>query len=68
MGSLVGTDILPEARTAALRDHPKVYDRYIVADLLADCEKLIPKQGCQDVLSICAAFGPSWGDMPIEAL
>lgn len=27
IGSLVGTDILPEARTALHRDRPKVYDR-----------------------------------------
>lgn len=65
---LVGTDIIPEARKAAVRDRPEVYDQYIVADLLADSEKLVPKQGSYDILVICAAFGPGWGDMPIETL
>lgn len=66
--SLVGTDILPEARTAVLRDRPKVYDRYVVTDLIANHETLMPEQGDYDILVICAAFGPGWGDMPIEAL
>lgn len=33
VGKLVGVDIIPEAREAALRDRPDVYDTYHVADL-----------------------------------
>ncbi len=32
---VLGTDILPEAHEAALRDRPGVYDRYLTLDLLA---------------------------------
>ncbi len=32
---VLGTDIIPEARDAALRDRPGVYDRYLTLDLLA---------------------------------
>lgn len=68
IGSLVGTDILPNARAAALRDRPKIYDQYIVADLLTDCKKLGPKHGFYDVLSICASFGPGLGEVLVRAL
>lgn len=33
IGKLIGLDLLPEARDAALRDRPNVYDKYVVADL-----------------------------------
>jgi predicted TPR repeat methyltransferase len=36
VGSLVGLDLEPEARVAALRDRPGVYDDYVVADLATD--------------------------------
>lgn len=32
---LIGLDIIPEARTAALRDRPGAYDEYFVADMTA---------------------------------
>jgi predicted TPR repeat methyltransferase len=35
VGKLVGVDIIPEAREAALRDRPTVYDSYHVADMTA---------------------------------
>jgi SAM-dependent methyltransferase len=35
MQPVVGLDILPRARAAALRDRPDVYGRYVVADLCA---------------------------------
>ena len=28
----------------------------------------MPEHGKYDILVICSAFGPGWGDMPIEAL
>lgn len=33
VGRIVGVDVVPEARTAALRDRPEVYDGYLVGDL-----------------------------------
>lgn len=37
---VLGTDIVPEARQASLRDRPEVYDQYLTLDLLA----LAPEQ------------------------
>ncbi|WP_051116408.1 class I SAM-dependent DNA methyltransferase [Amycolatopsis nigrescens] len=33
VGKLIGVDIIPEAREAALRDRPTIYDAYHVADM-----------------------------------
>lgn len=65
---LVGTDILPEAHEAAMRDRPTVYDQYVVADLLD--EKQIEMFGKKkfDIMITCAALGPGWNDMPVQAL
>jgi hypothetical protein len=41
---VLGTDIVPSARAAALRDRPGVYDRYVTLDLLAlsgDDERIV---------------------------
>src|SRR5439155_9831413 len=35
VGTLVGVDIIAEAREAAMRDRPDVYDEYHVADMTA---------------------------------
>lgn len=35
LGSIVGVDLLPEARAAAMRDRPAIYDDYRVLDLTA---------------------------------
>jgi hypothetical protein len=64
---LVGVDIIPEARDAAERDRPGVYDDYLVCDL-AD-----PESGCNnelvawsfDCLTTVAALG--YGDIPTSA-
>ena len=65
---LVGIDILPEAHEAAMRDRPNVYDQYVVADLTD--ESRVDFFGAKkfDVLITCAALGPGWNDMPVQAL
>ena len=69
IGRLVGTDLFPEARDAVMRDRPRVYDRYIVGDLLAqENEHWGLKSETFDALVVCAALGPGWGDLPIEAM
>ena len=64
--SLMGTDLLDSARSAALRDRPDVYDDYIVADLTRPQELQLPTSS--DVVVICAALGPGYGDLPLEAV
>lgn len=68
VGSLVGTDILPEAHQAALRDRPGIYSKYIVADLTDERQQELLGKDRFDVVVLCAALGPGWGDMPVGAL
>lgn len=68
LGGLVGTDILSEACDAAMRDRPGLYDKYVVADLLDENQRQKFGKNPFDVMIICAALGPGWGDMPVEAL
>ena len=65
--TLVGVDIFPEAKMAALRDRPGVYDHYCVADLTTEegvgqLEKL---PGDFNMLITVAALG--YGDIPVDA-
>ncbi len=64
--TLVGTDLLESARSAALRDRPDVYDDYIAADLTRPHESQLPSSS--DIVVICAALGPGDGDLPLEAV
>lgn len=64
---VVGVDIIPEARDAAFRDRPTVYDDYLVADFTA-----LSKEQQQDLkdwnfdcLTSVAALG--FGDIPPAA-
>jgi|UniRef100_UPI0040492848 predicted TPR repeat methyltransferase len=61
---VVGVDIIPEARTAAYRDRPMVYDDYWVADFtaLTDDQKQELKEWNFDCLTSVAALG--FGDIP----
>jgi predicted TPR repeat methyltransferase len=65
--SLVGVDIFPEAKQAAYRDRPGVYDEYCVTDLTT-------KEGVREIKSLdqnfnllltVAALG--YGDIPVTA-
>lgn len=64
---LVGVDLLPEARDAALRDRPGVYDAYHVADLTRPSLPLLAELAdwCLDCLVSVAALG--FGDIPPTA-
>ncbi|OQO94862.1 methyltransferase [Saccharomonospora piscinae] len=66
-GELVGVDILPEARAAALRDRPEVYDAYHVVDMtaLAETERAALAAPRFTALACVAALG--YGDIPPSA-
>ncbi|WP_425171083.1 class I SAM-dependent DNA methyltransferase [Mycobacterium sp.] len=64
---LVGVDIVPEARDAAYRDRPTVYDAYYVADL-GDTQTAVRDELAEwsfDCLTCVAALG--FGDIPPRA-
>ena len=65
--SIVGVDIIPAARNAALRDRPGVYDDYLVADLtdLDETQEHVIRQRRLTALTLVAALG--FGDIPPAA-
>lgn len=65
--TIVGIDIIPEARTAALRDRPTVYDDYFVLDFtnLSEAEKSTLKGFHFNCMTCVAALG--FGDIPALA-
>lgn len=64
---IIGIDIIPEAREAAERDRPDIYDTYVVGDLTKLPER--PEQAIRklepDCLTTVAALG--YGDIPPAA-
>lgn len=64
---LVGADIIPEARDAAFRDRPDVYDEYYVADFtdLNEEHRDLLADWSFDCLTSVAALG--FGDIPPAA-
>ncbi|MGI8632541.1 MAG: class I SAM-dependent DNA methyltransferase [Solirubrobacterales bacterium] len=65
--SLVGVDIIPEAKMAAERDRPGLYDDYLVADLTAltpDQEQRIVDQRLN---TMCCVAALGFGDIPPRA-
>lgn len=64
---IVGIDILPEAKDAADRDRPGIYDAYYVEDLAQPSAKLIEtlQDWNFDCFTTVAALG--FGDIPPEA-
>lgn len=65
--ALVGVDIFPEAKQAALRDRPDLYDHYCVADLTTDdgVGRLEALPVDFNLLVTVAALG--YGDIPVGA-
>ncbi|MDX6681414.1 MAG: hypothetical protein QOG94_1453 [Solirubrobacteraceae bacterium] len=63
-GTIVGIDLLPEARAAALRDRPDVYEDYHVLDLTAlhAGDRAALEAHDVDCLTCVAALG--FGDVP----
>lgn len=66
-GTVVGVDILPEAREAAERDRPGTYTEYIVGDLTAPTAEVEARLDAYrfGVMTTVAALG--FGDIPPEA-
>ncbi len=64
---IVGVDIIEEARQAAFRDRPTVYDDYIIADFtdLGEQQSEALKEWTFDCLVSVAALG--FGDIPPKA-
>jgi SAM-dependent methyltransferase len=67
VGSIVGVDLLPQARAAALRDRPGIYDEYHVLDFTAlrAPDRAHLKRHDFDCLVCVAALG--FGDVPARA-
>lgn len=67
IGALVGVDLLPEARDAAARDRPGVYDDYLAADFttLTDADRDRLGARTFDAMTCVAALG--FGDIPTLA-
>lgn len=65
---LVGVDIVPEARDAAFRDRPGLYDNYYVMDMgsLSDADRAELDAWNFDCLLTVAALG--FGDIPAPVL
>jgi hypothetical protein len=67
---VLGTDIVPSARAAALRDRPGLYDQYLTLDLLAmtDGERAAVTGLHANALSCVAPVGEADGELPPDAL
>ena len=69
---LVGTDLSDFARLATLRDRrADLYDEYVVTDLLKQPQSAVVeswKKNQYNVVTICAALGPSNTDLPLEVI
>ena len=68
MRPVVGLDILPAARDAALRDRPGVYDAYLAADLcaLTPAEEQLIRDAAPNTLACVGSVGG--GHLPAEAV
>jgi len=67
VATVVGADIIEEARMAAERDRPEVYEEYVVTDLanISDRERALLQTFEFNCLTCVAALG--FGDIPPEA-
>jgi hypothetical protein len=67
---VLGTDIVPSAREAALRDRPGLYDQYLTLDLLAlsDGEHAQLSALHANALSCVAPVGVHGSELPPDAL
>ncbi|MGH2915688.1 MAG: hypothetical protein ACRDMX_11955 [Solirubrobacteraceae bacterium] len=71
VAGLYGTDIAPAARTAALRDRPGVYDRYLTLDLLAlpaRERELLAELGAAALCCVAPVGERRSGELPPAAL
>ena len=68
VGHLVGLDIEPMARVAALRDRPEVYDAYLVGDLTGDASPVVDELAGHDFTAMLAVAAVGIGHVPPPAL
>jgi predicted TPR repeat methyltransferase len=64
---LVGVDIIPEAREAALRDRPDVYDAYHVADVTVLSPTLREDLSSARFNTLCCVAALGYADIPPAA-
>jgi hypothetical protein len=66
---VLGTDIVPEARAAALRDRPDIYGEYLTLDLaaLTDAQTAQVRELRADALTCVSPVGKGGGQVPPAA-
>lgn len=64
---VVGVDIIPEAKSAALRDRPEVYEDYVVTDMTDIPEPVEEELRKQGLNCLCTVAALGFGDIPSAA-
>ncbi|RZQ63980.1 class I SAM-dependent DNA methyltransferase [Amycolatopsis suaedae] len=67
VGGLVGVDIIPEARDAAMAERPSVYDAYHVADVTAPPEPVARALAEARFNTLCCVAALGYADIPPQA-
>lgn len=67
VGRVVGLDLEPAAREAAERDHPGVYDEFVIADLAAE-PRAFETLAAHDFTALVAVSAIGAGHIPLELL
>jgi len=65
--TVVGVDIIPEAREAALRDRDGIYEDYLVADMTASAEEKFARIAANRLNCITTVATLGFGDIPPKA-
>lgn len=64
---IVGVDIIPEAREAAMRDRPRAYNEYLVGDLTALTPEQVETLERADFNCLVSVAALGFGDIPPRA-
>lgn len=64
---IVGVDVIDEARQAALRDRPEVYENYFVVDLATAEERIMKKLKAYDFNAMVSVAALGFGHIPPES-
>jgi SAM-dependent methyltransferase len=64
---IVGVDIIPEAKEAALRDRPRAYNDYLVADLTRLTPEQVERLEAADFNALVSVAALGFGDIPPRA-
>jgi predicted TPR repeat methyltransferase len=67
VGTLVGMDIIPEAKKAAMRDRRDVYDAYHVADVTNPPPEVFEELVAAEFNTLCCVAALGYADIPPEA-